>query len=196
MGPSPERRETGIFDAMRERDPGRRGKVTLALCFLMLSAAPAGAVSLGTIPVPPDTREVSAVLERGRKATVARDFAEAGKAFDGAFQMPAFLQLPKPDQLNAFWNAALAADGRQDHLAAHEFIVIATGYPDASGDHWVMRAQTASWVDAWADAALSIGTVAREYPAELPEIGHETIQWVALNMDRDKKLAGDRLEML
>jgi tetratricopeptide (TPR) repeat protein len=139
---------------------------------------------------------VSAVLERGRKATVARDFAEAGKAFDGAFQMPAFLQLPKPDQLNAFWNAALADDGRQDHLAAHEFIVIATGYPDASGDHWVMRAQTASWVDAWADAALSIGTVAREYPAELPEIGHETIQWVALNMDRDKKLAGDRLEML
>ena len=168
----------------------------LGLCLMMLLAAPAAAVSLGTIPVPPDTREVDAAIERGRKALLADDYVEAGKAIDEALQKTAFVQLSKSDQFRAILLASLAARGREDYLAAHEFIAVATGYPDAKAEHWVTRARMASWIDNWADAGLSIRTVAKDWPAALPDIGHETIQWTALKMSHDKKLAADRLEML
>ena len=166
------------------------------LCLMMLVAAPAAAVSLGTIPVPPDTRDVDAAIERGRKALLADDYVEAGKAIDEALQKTAFVQLSKSDQFRAILLASLAARGREDYLAAHEFIAVATGYPDAKAEHWVTRARMASWIDNWADAGLSIRTVAKTWPAALPDIGHETIQWTALRMSRDKKLEADRLEML
>ena len=102
----------------------------------------------------------------------------------------------KSDQFRAILFASLAARGREDYLAAHEFMAIATGYPDAKAEHWVLRASMASWIDNWADAGLSITTVAKDWPAALPDIGDETIQWTALKMSRDKKLAADRLEML
>ena len=62
----------GIFGAMR----------SLTLCLLMLWMAPAAAVSLGTIPVPPDTGDVDETIERARVALEAEKYAEAGKALD------------------------------------------------------------------------------------------------------------------
>ena len=47
---------------------------------------------------------------------------------------------------------AFADRGREDYLGAHEFMVLATEFPDAKAEHWLMRAQYASMVDAWADA--------------------------------------------
>jgi tetratricopeptide (TPR) repeat protein len=171
-------------------------RLALGLCLMVLAAAPAAAISLGAIPVPPDTREVDAAIERGRQALLADNYVDAGKAIEEALQKPAFAQLSKSDQFRAILLASLAARGREDYLAAHEFMVIATGYPDAKAEHWVLRASMASWIDNWADAGLSITTVAKDWPAALPDIGDETIQWTALKMSRDKKLAADRLEML
>lgn len=166
------------------------------LCLLVLAAGPAAAVSLGTITPPPDTSEVDAEIEKGRLALAAQNYVDASKALEIALQMPSFLQLSKFDQFHAVLFASLAARGREDYLAAHEYLTIATDYPDAKPEHWVMRAQMASWVDAWADAGLSIKTVATRWPNSLPDIGNETINWTAMQMGRDKKLAADRLEMV
>jgi tetratricopeptide (TPR) repeat protein len=180
---------------MRARDPGLCGKLAITLCLLAMSAT-AAAVSLATISVPPDTREVDVAIERARKALLADKYVEAGKAVEEALQKRGFLQLSKLDQFRAVLLASEAARGREDYLAAHEFMAVATDYPDAKAEHWVTRAHMASWVDAWGDAGIAITKVAKDWPASLADIGVETIQWTAMKMDRDEKLAADRLTMI
>ena len=137
---------------------------------MLLAAAPAAPVSLGTIPVPPDIGDVDDTIERARVALEDEKYAEAGKAIDEALQKPGFARLSQSDQLRAILLASEAARGREDYLAAHEFMAVATGFPGAGAGQWVMRARLASWIDNWADAGLSIRTVAKDWPAALPDI--------------------------
>ena len=123
-------------------------------------------------------------------------YADASKAFDEVLQNGEFLQLTKGKQFRALLLASRAASGREDYLAAHEYLVIATQYPDAAAEHWVLRAQFATWVDAWADAGLAIKTLAKTWPQSLAEFDHEAVQWTIAQMARDKKLADERLELL
>ena len=168
----------------------------LGLWLAVQVAPPVAAVSLATITVPPDTSDVDAAVERGRKALRADDYVGAGKAFEEALKKPGFSRLSSTDQFRTVLLAAEAAQGREDYLAAHEFMSVATGYPDAGSEHWVTRVRIATWIDAWGDAGGAITKVAQEWPAALADIGTETIQWTATQMYRDKKLASDRMAML
>src|SRR6185436_17680422 len=65
-------------------------------------------------------------IERGRQALLAEKFADAGNAFDQALRSPQFSSLPPTVQFLTLYFAAFAAQGREDYLGAHEFIVLAT----------------------------------------------------------------------
>jgi len=167
-----------------------------ALCLVVIAATPSYAVSIATLLPPPDTREIETTIERGHKLLLDEKYADASKAFDEVLQNGDFLQLTKGRQFRTLLLASQAASGREDYLAAHEYLVIATQYPDAAAEHWVLRAQFATWVDAWADAGLAIKTLAKTWPQSLAELDHEAVQWTIAQMARDKKLAGERLELL
>ena len=162
----------------------------------MLAAAPASAVSVANIPPPPDTRAVEVLLERGRKELLDEKYEAASKTFNDALQAPDFMHLTKGRQFRTLLLASEAARGREDYLAAHEFMVIACEYPDAGASEWVLRTQLATSVEAWSDAGLAMKTVAKQWPESLGDFHHETVQWTLMKMDRDKKLAVERLELL
>ena len=112
----------------------------------------------------PGKRDVYEAIERGRLALLADKFQEAADAIEEALTMPEFLTLEPSAQFRVFLLAAFADRGREDYLGAHEYMMLATGFPDANAEHWLMRAQYASWVDAWPDAALAVTTIARRWP--------------------------------
>jgi len=161
-----------------------------------MAAAPTHAVSITSFPAPPDTRAIEATIERGHKAMLDGKYAEASKTFDEVLQNPEFIHLTKNRQFRTLLLASEAASDREDYLAAHEYMVIATDYPDAAAEHWLTRARLASWVDAWGDSGVAIRTVAKNWPESLAELSDETVQWTVLQMGRDQKLAAERLELL
>jgi tetratricopeptide (TPR) repeat protein len=167
----------------------------LGVC-LAGAAVPAAAVSLGSVPLPPDTRAVEVILERGRKELLEEKYAEAGKSFAEAMRNPEFTRLTKGRQFRTLVLASEAARGREDWLEAHEYIAIACDYPDAGAAEWAMRARLAGWVEAWSDAGLAIKTIAQQWPEALGNFHHEMVQSTLMHMDRDKKLAAERLEVL
>jgi tetratricopeptide (TPR) repeat protein len=168
----------------------------LAWIFIALAASSSFAATQDAGALPADARDVYEVIERARQALLADKYADASKAMEEVLQKPAFAELPKSDQFRAFLIAAFAAQGKEDYLGAHEFASIATEFPDATADTWVLRARLASWVDDWADAGTAITTLARRWPDSLGKINDQTISLVASKMRDDKKLAADRLELL
>jgi tetratricopeptide (TPR) repeat protein len=165
------------------------------MCLVLLAAAPAFTESLDATPIPPDTTELYGTIERGRQALVANKYVDASNAFDEVLRTPQFAEAPKSDQFRVFLWAALAARGRDDLLGAHEYIVIATEFPDATADHWSMRAQFAVWVEAWADAGFAITTQLKRWPGSVSNLDDETVAYVAMRMQRDEKLASERLAL-
>jgi tetratricopeptide (TPR) repeat protein len=59
-----------------------------------------------------------------------------------------------------------------------------------------MRTRYAYWVDNYADAGTSLTQVAKQFPESLAELEGETVQRIAFQMRDDRKLAGERLELL
>jgi len=175
-----------------------RSRFVAAIAVGLLSLASGGirAVTPGSIVAPPDTSLVYAAIERGRQALVAKKYQDATREIDWALQMPEFRAVPKQVQFRAFLFAAIAAQGREDYLGAHEFAVIATGYPDADGETWIMRTRYAFWVDNHADAGTSLTHVAKQFPESLPDLTAQTIQRIVFQMRADKKLVAERLELL
>lgn len=92
---------------------------------------------------------------------------DAGKALESAIRSEAFAAIDPTAQYRAFLFASLAASGREDYLGAHEFMMAATQFSEATPAQWLLRARYASWVDAWADAGASITRVAQLWPSEL-----------------------------
>ena len=136
------------------------------------------------------------IIERGRQALLAEKFVDAGNAFDQALRSPQFSGLPPTVQFLTLYLAAFAAQGREDYLGAHEFIVLATEYPDAAAEHWSMRARLAYSVENWADAGAAITTVAKRWPKSLGDLNDHLVQRVAYKLQQDKNLAGARVDLL
>jgi len=170
--------------------------LTLALGLLACVSPHSRAVTPNAITAPPDTSAVYEALERGRQALLADKYEDASKAVDEALKKPEFVALPKSAQYRAFLFAAIAAQGRKDYLGAHEFASIASDYPDANGDIWVMRTRYAYWVDNYADAGASLTTVAKQWPKSLSELTPETVMHIVYNLRDDRKLGAERLELI
>src|SRR5688572_13729855 len=144
---------------------------------LLLAAAlcRAGAVS-AVEPATPAASGVYDLVEQGRQALVADQYADASKLFDQAMHRPEFANADPKLQYFAFLLAAYAAEGTKDNLTAHEFLVIATSHPAADGDVWIRRARAALVLEKWSDAGLALTTVATKWPKELT--GGEFHAWL------------------
>ncbi len=161
-------------------------RVALLICISLLSPATWAA----------DTDVVYDAIERGRLALVAENYVEAGKALDQALHNPHFEALPERDQFIGIFFAAIAAQGREDYLGAHEYMTLATEYPEAGAEHWTMRARLAYWVENWLDAGTAITAVAKRWPKSLSDLDSQLVQRTAYKLQQDKGLGAARLAML
>jgi hypothetical protein len=135
---------------------------------------------------PPPRAYTIQLIEQGRQALLADQYVEAGKSLEAAIRSEAFAAIDPEAQYRAFVFASLAASGREDYLGAHEFMMAATHFSEATPAQWLLRARYASWVDAWADAGASITKVAQLWPAELQnEDENRFASRVAWQMVRD-----------
>jgi len=144
----------------------------------------------------PASRDVYEVIERGRLALLADKYQEAIDAIEEALRMPDFLTLESSAQFRVFLLAAFADRGREDYLGAHEYMMLATGFPDANAEHWLMRAQYASRVDAWPDAALAVTTIAKQWPEFIADADERLISRAAFRANEDGKHKAERIELL
>ncbi len=169
------------------------------LLILLAGAGATAAYALADEPAPaavPDRPDVFEVIERSRQALLADRFEEAADAVQEAVSMEEFLALEAPVQFRVFLFGAFADRGREDYLGAHEFMVLATGFPDANAEHWLMRAQYASWVDAWSDAALSVTNVAKRWPEFLADADDQMIGRIAFRANDDGLHKAEKIELL
>lgn len=141
-------------------------------------------------------RDVFEVIERGRVALLADKYQEAATAIEEVLAMEEFLTLERSDQFRVFLFGAFADQGREDYLGAHEFMVLATEFPDANAEHWFMRAQYAGMVDAWADAALAVTTIAKRWPEFLADANDRMIAKIAFRSNDDGKHKAEKIELL
>jgi tetratricopeptide (TPR) repeat protein len=147
-------------------------------------------------PLAPANRDVHEVIERGRLALLADKYQEAADAIEEALRMPEFLTLEPSAQFRVFLLAAFADRGREDYLGAHEYMMLATGFPDANAEHWLMRAQYASWVDAWPDAALAVTTIATRWPDFIADADERLISRTAFRANEDGKHKAEKIALL
>ncbi len=153
---------------------------------LLLAGAPVFSPASAQSAATPSRSEVFELIEQGRQALLADKFAESGKLLESAIRSEAFSGIDPTAQYRAFLFASLAASGREDYLGAHEFLIAATQYSDATPAQWLLRARYASWVDAWADAGASLTTVAQLWPAELQkEENNQFASRVGWHISRD-----------
>jgi tetratricopeptide (TPR) repeat protein len=107
------------------------------------------------------------LIEQGRQALIAEKYPEASKLFEQAIKRPEFGGADSKLQYFAFLLGSFAAEGTDDNLTAHEYLVVATRHPDADGETWLRRARAAVLLEKWTDAGESLTHVAREFPKAL-----------------------------
>ncbi len=168
--------------------------VLTAVMWLGLDAPPAGGTepASGTLPL-------SSLREKLRTAghtLDARDYTAASEALDEILGDDGFKDLTSGERYATFVFATFAARGRQDALAAHEYAIAATSYPEAAAEIWRMRAGLAIEVEDWKDAAASLATLANQWPTELSLFDPETIHYVTASMDKDPQLVKPRLQLI
>ena len=164
------------------------------LLFIVLAAA--GWSLPGDARAQQPASDVYDVIERSRQALLADRYDEAADAVQEAASMDDFLTLEPSLQFRVFLFGAFADRGREDYLGAHEFMVLATKFPDANAEHWLMRAQFASWVDAWADAAMSVTTVATRWPEFIAEADDQMIGRIAFRANDDGRHKAEKIGLL
>lgn len=136
------------------------------------------------------------VIERGRLALLADKYPEAAKAIEEVLGMPEFTGLESTAQFHVFLFGAFAESGREDYLGAHEYMLLATEFPEAKAEHWFMRAQYASWIDAWPDALIAVTTVAKRWPESLTTDNALLVSRIAYRSKEGGKNKAEVLELL
>lgn len=141
--------------------------------------------------------EIGEPIQLAIQAMRAGKFDEAGKALESVIHSEVFPRIDPGLQYHTFLLASLAADGRQDHLGAHEFAMAATHFPMAKAEQWLQRARFAARVDNFVDAALSMTTVAQRWPAELQKTDHNEFAFqLGLQLTREPRAKTEHLAML
>ena len=166
-----------------------RARHCLIALILAASAQPAA-------PAAPAKRDVFAVIEQGRQALLADKYEEASKAIEEVLKMPEFAEVDSGVQYHVFLFGAFADSGRDDYLGAHEFMVLATEFPEATPENWLMRAQFATWIDAWPDATLAATTVAKRWPKSITKDNSEMIGRIAFRAHEDETHKAEELDLL
>jgi tetratricopeptide (TPR) repeat protein len=142
--------------------------------------------------------DVYDLVEQGRQALIAEKYAEASRLFEQAIKRPEFGSADSKLQYFAFLLGSFAAEGTEDNLTAHEYLVVATRHPDADGETWLRRARAAVVLEKWTDAGESLTTVAKEFPKELT--GSQFQMWLinkaVRELGQNPRLRAQRTELL
>jgi tetratricopeptide (TPR) repeat protein len=154
---------------------------------------PASAAEPGSAVV---ERDASSIIEQAEQARLQAQYQEAGDAIEQVLTMPQFVELDASLQLQAFLTGGLAAFAREDFLSTHEFMVLVTGFPDATAEHWLLRAESANSLEAWPDEANSLAMVARQWPDALAALHPSTVTRAAFRVNRDGNHRREQLELL
>ncbi|MEO8018299.1 MAG: hypothetical protein ABI769_10825 [Pseudomonadota bacterium] len=141
-------------------------------------------------------RGVLATIESARKALQAGRFQEGADAIGEVMQMPELAEAASSLQFQVLVLGAAADLGREDSLGAHEYMAMATEFPQATAIHWLMRAQYAAWVDDWADAAIATTAVAKRWPKAIATGDSQLISRVGFRANDDGKHRSEQLELL
>jgi tetratricopeptide (TPR) repeat protein len=141
----------------------------------------------------PARTELFGVIERARQALLSDKFAEAAAAVEDALSMPEFAELDDSVQFHVFLLGAHADSGREEYLGAHEFMVLATEFQEATAEHWFMRARYASWVDAWPDALTAVTHIAKRWPDDMTSENALLVSRIAY---RSKERGRNKAEVL
>jgi hypothetical protein len=175
--------------------------MTVLRCLVVLCVAqclavhPAGAAEPAPVAVPA-ILDIYEVIESGRQALLADKYDDAAAAIEETLEMPEFAALDSAVQFQVFLIGAFADSGREEYLGAHEFMVLATETPQAKAEHWFMRAQYASWVDAWPDALIAATTIAKRWPESLATSDSMLVSRIAYRANEDGRHKAEVLELL
>lgn len=155
---------SGVSDSPRGNDLKSRSHHwlhALAAACLLATGGPSAAATA------PSRTEIPQLVDDGRKALLDENYAKAGELLESVIRSEDFSAADSAVQFRAFLFASLAAAARQDYLSAHEFMMAATQYSQATPEQWMLRARYAAIVEDVADAGASLTAVAELRPAEL-----------------------------
>jgi len=135
-------------------------------------------------------------LRSAGHALDAKDYTTASQALNEILDDDAFQDLSSGERYAAVVFATFSAVGRNDPLAAHGFAIAATSFREAGAEVWRMRAGLAIQLEEWKDAAVSLTTLANQWPTELTLFDPKSIDYVASAMDDDPQLLDARLDLI
>jgi tetratricopeptide (TPR) repeat protein len=176
-----------------------RTSAKAAWVVLLLSGMPGLASAAVPAPVPSASKvTLPQLVEQGRQALLADKYADSLELFKQVMARPDFQRAEPGLQFFALVLGAYAASGAEDYLTAHEYLLVATGFPNADGEEWIHRAGTARALEKWDDAALSLTTAARKWPESLKqdEYHGRLVMGVVREMGKQPALLAQRRELL
>ena len=147
----------------------------------------------GAATPPPTLREK---LRNAGHSLDDKDYVTASKALDEILADEGFRHLSSGEQYAALVFATFSARGRQDSLAAQEYAMAATTFPEAAGELWRMRAGLAVENEDWKDAAVSLTTLSNQWPTELTLFDPKTINSVTAALEDEPQLLDARLQLI
>lgn len=176
----------------RRQPAGTTRLAALGFTLLLLSATP---VTPQSSALPAD---IVALVEQGGEALEAGEYQKSLTALRSAFSNPAFQDSDPRLQYFAFTLASHAAGMTEDHLSSHEYLVVATAFPQADSEDWIRRAVMATLLDKWDDAALSLSTAARKWPKAFEGLPYQVqiVNEVVHELGKRPATRAQRLELL
>ncbi len=168
--------------------------VIIALLCFGFAAQPAPGE--GARPASPELATLREKLRSAGRSLDDKDYVSASQALTEILGDDGFKDLSPGEQYATVVFATFAARGRQDSLAAHEYAMVATSFPEATGEIWRMRAGLAIEVEDWKDAATALTTIAKQWPVELTLFDPKTIDFAMASLDADPQFVDQRLQLI
>jgi tetratricopeptide (TPR) repeat protein len=120
-------------------------------------------------------------LASALKQMTSGELAEGYPALIDAIQSPAFEQLKSAERHAALLVGGLAAVELDKVAEAHPLFVRSSAMPEADGDDWLGRLQTAYDLDKREDAIQSLTQLGRHWPEKLQELHFRVVSEIVRN---------------
>jgi tetratricopeptide (TPR) repeat protein len=142
--------------------------------------------------------DIGTLVEQGLEALEAGEYEKSLAALRSAMSSAEFQKADPRLRYSAFVLASHAAAMTDDNLSAHEYLVVATTFPQADGEEWIRRAAMATLLDKWDDAAASLSAVARKWPKAFEDAPYQAqiVNEVVHELGKRPGTRGQRLELL
>ena len=179
----------------------RRGTGALLLALLCVvppcTAADAPAVA-GTAPAAAQSQDLANLIDTAVALSRQGKYGAAYELVSKVVHDPVFAQVPQSGQHSILQFAAALAAEASDALSAHELFSASTRFPQSEARDWAGRFVSALTIDDSVDAATSLLTLVRRWPAELKNYRPDSLERVVLALEEpaQKTLRTELLEAL